>query len=364
MPWLALRIAVQASAAFLASTLAFDVVHAVLHLGDRRPGRLAAALTRVHRAHHAFLDADLTVHDERWRRNVLLQHLPEAGSVLLGTLALARLLHPVALALVLTAHIAMLARRVASRGRDWHHQPLARVLRPWSGWFVGRDYHALHHLHPQHHLGSALTLVDRLLGTTHPVDGRTFALVGDRPQVLEAFARGLELRGGNPERLPGTPAALLDEPWQVDAELAGADALVLAPGPDASSAHAAVLVLERFRALRRGALQVPEVWLVLPDDDDALAGVGRALHLERTVSAFLLWSAPASPAVEGARVAWALTAADHGARVVPTGGLSARLRARLRLALRWRAQTPRAYLTGRGLRVEEARPRLQERVLA
>ncbi|MCB9664092.1 MAG: hypothetical protein H6732_08250 [Alphaproteobacteria bacterium] len=358
MPWLVLRIVAQAAATFLASTLIFDVVHVLLHAGDRAEGRLGRGLARLHDAHHDFLGSDLQVRDERWRANVVFQHLPEAGSVVVGTLALARLVHPVALVLATTAQVAMLVRRLASRGRDWHHRPLTRVLRPWSGWFVGRDYHALHHLHPGHFQGSALTLVDRVRGTSLPLGGRTAVVTGADTSLGAALTSRLEAGGAHVLRLDLPRDLALVGAGAADEALARADLLVLAhPVAALADQDLAVALVERHRALRRAALVVPEVWAVLPPD----AGSGwrrvlRGLFHERTLTVRLLLALPGDAPARAARRL--VAQAGRGARVLVSGERAAGLAEIVRLALRRDVETAGAWVHRRSLSafVDPARP--------
>ncbi len=255
MSWIG--VAVGSLAVFLASTVAFDAVHALLHAMMRSRLRLLRAVGGLHGVHHRFLDRDLRVHEE-WRRANLLCHvIPEYLTHLAFSGALLVLL-PVRLVLPAVAvETAVFVWILRARGSDINHRPRSRVPAYRPLFFCLPEYHALHHVHPDAFLSSWIRTLDHLLGTGAVLGGRRVLLAGGGTPAGEALGRALARAGARVEAAPAEPERLraLAGPGQRYLS----DALVLAGCDEAETA--AALVEAFLRAAAPGWL-APEVVVV------------------------------------------------------------------------------------------------------
>lgn len=254
-------------AVFLAGTVVFDVVHALLHAFLHARSPLLRALGGLHRHHHDFLGPSLRIRDEKTRDNLLYHRLPEfvtQGAVVL----LLRPLFGAGPVLVAFGIVTVLFVWVTlHRGRDVNHRERLDVVGRPGDLLVGTDYHALHHVHPDRYLGSFISLFDRVFGTGCQIAGRRIVMTGANGTFGAPLREMLEREGARVRGLVFGVDWTYGDYGRLDDALREADVLVLAHGSKKDRAmdancHSFVAIGERFRELHEGA-QVPvEIWAV------------------------------------------------------------------------------------------------------
>ena len=238
----------------LITTIACDVVHALLHAAQHTRVRLFRALASLHQEHHEFLDRALRFHDGRLWRNLARHQLPELG-MRVAVLAGAGRLMGVDVVVVAAGVLLCLTEFVVVvvvRGRDAFHAQRP-VAAPRSGVFVDAGYHALHHAFPDHYLSAHVQLLDRLLGRLLPLRDRHVVVVGG------SAYRGELARACTVERARVTQ---VDVELLSDALLADADVVVLGTGAGSRGAASYEALLVRAQRAHHDRLLPLEVWTI------------------------------------------------------------------------------------------------------
>ncbi len=257
---------------FLASTIAFDVVHWGLH---RAHGSRFALLDRagaLHATHHAFLDGELRVHEEligaNLRRHVIPEFLTQAAfaAALLGLLWLWPILPWTVVGGAFAIQVVVFALIMRARGLDVNHRGHEKLDAFRDGFFCMPEYHALHHVHPQAHFSSWIKALDQMLGTGLSLEGRRIAFVGEGGAALAALRARLEAAG----------ARSVDVRDEAEGR---AEILIVAGDPElASTADEAT----RFVARAEGARLPSELWWVrAPGETRRLPELSRRIQLRR-----------------------------------------------------------------------------------
>ncbi len=248
----------QALVIFLVSTCLFDVIHYQLHRWRFSRFRLLRMFASCHQIHHDFLDRQMQVHPELKHRNFWAHLVPEYVTSLLGTLAFLLVL-PWAVPVVLVAIVQtiLFVERIREEGVDVNHMSMDRLDGRRGTWWVGPNYHAMHHIHPMGFFSSASSMFDLLFGTANLLRGRTVAVTGATGAIGQAFIRRLQKEGA---RVLVVEPRSDDLGWMSEAEI-----LILGhgtKGSDAVRVNAVEMVelVERFIAAGRDRLVPPEVW--------------------------------------------------------------------------------------------------------
>lgn len=174
-----------------------DVVHVVLHRSEHLPAPLCWP-SRLHRAHHRFLDRELRFHDAHFWTNIFAHQLPEMVTRMVASGVVLALLGAPALTvgMVLGFWCADAAGAIRRRGRDRFHPEERPLPPPSSSWWVDAPYHAIHHAHHDACLSAHLKVVDILLGTVTPLAGRRAVVIGGSRFCAE-MVEGLEAAGAD-----------------------------------------------------------------------------------------------------------------------------------------------------------------------
>jgi hypothetical protein len=242
---------------WLAGAIFFDFVHLVLHAMLRSRWRVLRALAWPHAVHHEWIDRDLEVRWENQSRNIACHIVPEYGTQLVFTAALALWL-PLPFIVVLAAlQTAVFALILRQRGLDLNHRPIAMLDAYRPGFMTPPPYHALHHVHPDAYYSAYTKLVDVLAGSAAALRGRRFVVVRGVGPLAGALAQRLE-------RVGVEDVALVDSVG--DAALRSTDVLVLCEAPDDEEA-----VLESLIEATRTRKLPPEAWVVHARADEPLA---------------------------------------------------------------------------------------------
>jgi len=241
---------------FLASTVAFDLVHLALHRMLRARAGWLRALAWPHGVHHRWLDSRLESRWEWQRLNVWCHLVPEYLTQLgFSALCLAVLpAGPVAATVVFQTVVFLLILR--ERGLDLNHRAVAVLDAYPPALYCPPAYHALHHVHPDAHMSAYLKLVDWVCGCGAQIAGRRIAVTGSETALGRALVDALDAAGARVTRVGDATVA----------DVAAPDVLVIA---DPRLDHAALV--EAFIDVTRRRQLPPEVWAVQTAVADAVA---------------------------------------------------------------------------------------------
>lgn len=322
--------------AFLAATVAFDVLHVLLHRMSGARHAWLRALGALHEVHHSFLDRDLRIHPERLRANLTHHVIPEYVTQLCATGILAFLLPWATVVVALALETLVFVLILRTRGIDINHRPYRQLpaYRP-TFLFCVPHYHALHHVFPDAYFGSWLKLLDQILGSAARLRGRRAAIVGEPGPLGLALGRRL--------RSAGVPVCEL--PLEGLSPPAHWDIAILT---DAANRPVEQWVESVEAALRNSPFRLvaPEIWIVAPrhglSSDIARRSLGY-LFDARVYWRHLVVPPGIDPDLAARRI---LSRIARGWHYVPAGGLLASLPdfVRLRFRLRPVAIGPRALI--------------------
>ncbi len=186
---------------FLASTIAFDVVHRLLHLAHGSRFALLDWAGGLHATHHDFLDTELRVHDEligaNIRRHVIPEFVTQAafGAIVLVLLYYVPILPWTAVVGAFAIQVAVFALIMRERGLDINHRGHEKLDAFRDTFFCMPEYHALHHVHPDAHFSSWIKALDYALGSGLWLEGRRIAWIGDASDAVAALRTRLEAAG-------------------------------------------------------------------------------------------------------------------------------------------------------------------------
>jgi len=180
---------------FLASTVAFDVVHYLLHAAANSSSSLLRRVGALHAVHHAFLDRELVIHRELLGANIAHHVIPEFLTQASFSLLLLALLPPQPVLVALSVQSVVFVSILSTRGMDINHRSIARLRAYRPTCFCVPRYHALHHVHPDAHFSSWIKLFDHLAGTGVSLAGRRVAITGGGAGFGAALCERLRERG-------------------------------------------------------------------------------------------------------------------------------------------------------------------------
>lgn len=252
---------------YTVDTVAFDLIHHLLHLWMRSRFKLLQAIGSLHAVHHDYLDRRTRFHDELAGKNYVKHHLPEFATQVAVCLAIGVLLMPPPVVVgVVAVHTGIFVVVSVLAGRDANHRVYDKLPAPLHSVFVGPRYHAMHHIYPEHYMGSFLTLYDRLFGLGLPLEGKRVVMTGASGAFGSAMKTLLERRGVQSVTTFRFGHDYTYEDYsRLDPALAEADILVLCHGSKRDHAMEAncdsfVALIERFKALTADRFAPPEVW--------------------------------------------------------------------------------------------------------
>jgi hypothetical protein len=266
MGWNVVEELVAALALYGTATFLGDFVHHGLHLASRSRWRLLARVGALHDVHHKFLGADLRIHPEHTRQNLIYHRIPEYFTQVLATLLGLWLVPARLVALVIAFETVLAVVGTVRGGLDSNHTETPHARWSYLGLFVGPLYHAMHHLYPEACIGSTTRLFDFVFATGCPIAGRRFAMTGASGALGRPLARRIKALGGHVVPLKYGRDYSYDDYHRLDAQLASVDVLVLCHGSkvrDAMDANCSsfVAIIERFRRLHADKRPI-EVWAV------------------------------------------------------------------------------------------------------
>jgi monoglucosyldiacylglycerol epimerase len=264
---------------FLCATVAFDVVHFLLHRCMRSSNAALRAIGSCHGWHHKFLDEQLQTHHNLFWQNMGYHLVPE---FLTQFCAVGFFYFIYDWRVVACVHVFVLGAGIINlgyfRGQDWNHIPKPRHASQRDLLYISAHYHLMHHQHPDWYFSSVVSAFDRVAGTGSHIKGRRYVVTGAGGEFGRALCDWLEahgaahvtrLRFGGAHRDANTPpdAWTYDDISTTTSQLAAADVLVLAHGSKRDQAMEAncdsfVTFIETYKKLTLARQMPGEVWAV------------------------------------------------------------------------------------------------------
>ncbi|KAI9373564.1 hypothetical protein BJX61DRAFT_552164 [Aspergillus egyptiacus] len=198
---------------YISGSIFFDVAHYFFHQWSTSQWRALRWLSRCHQFHHLYYNRSLTFNRRYLRQNSWIALPLEAACLLTGSLLgwacflqLASLsnnyrqlhcpIHP--LITVMTVHVVRTLVVISLHGKDSNHRDEANypIVPKDPHWlFVGPQFHALHHLHPDRYMGSVVKIFDWVAGTAYSLRHKSVAITGGSGALGSAIISHLQSEG-------------------------------------------------------------------------------------------------------------------------------------------------------------------------
>ncbi len=169
-------IAFQAIFAFLIGTIVFDVFHYFFHLLLKSKHKFLRSIGSLHTAHHRFLNSQLKI-DREWVKKNFYQHLLiEYGIKISAISACFLFLSHISVWIAIIFETIIFTNATYNRGIDARHKSYSILPSYLGGFLVTKYYHALHHVYPNYFFSSYFKILDFILGSAQPINGKRIAL--------------------------------------------------------------------------------------------------------------------------------------------------------------------------------------------
>lgn len=255
----------EAGIVFVGSTLAFDILHYMLHRWKKSRVKLLRHFARMHDVHHRFLTTRMQINEKyRWA-NLWAHVVPEFLTSLAGTLVFLLVFPWQPVAAVAALRVILFFVVMKQEGMDFNHMAMDRVGGQQGVFWVSPRYHAMHHIFPSNFYSSAVNVFDLVMGTTCQIRGRHFLVTGASGAFGSEMIKRIESLGGKVETAKFGVDYSAGDYERMAPKLQRADVLVLAHGAKSDDCWNAnyrtfVDLIGRFIEIGRDRLTVPEVW--------------------------------------------------------------------------------------------------------
>jgi len=238
-------------ACFLLATIAFDLLHYLLHRCHASDRPLVRRLGSLHQTHHEFLDRRLVSHPELEAGNLRRHVIPEFVTQVLVTALFLPVLPAPAVYVAWGIELMVFLLILRERGYDINHRQVDWLAAYKPVYFCMPEYHYLHHVYPDAHFSSWIKTLDHLLRTGVSLRGRLVLIAGLERDSRRAFEEVLTNAGAK--------VAELGEGEDRDVLLAAAEILLVQPRPGDDGGGAEALLREYAQKDRTGVAP-REVW--------------------------------------------------------------------------------------------------------
>lgn len=247
------------------ATIAFDVVHYLLHQFKKSRFAWFRNIASLHDAHHQFLPESMQIDVHFTEANLFMHVVPEFLTRALFVVVFIPFLGPTAPLLILAIFSVQLIGVYMMKGQDSNHHSMSRIPTPGNGFFVGLSYHAYHHMFPDRYFSSFVKLFDFVFGFGTHLEGKVVVMTGSNG----SFGAGLYelLQKENVKeirRLVYGQDYNLSNCDPANDKMRDADILILCHGskrdPMNANYHSFVALIERFLSVNASRRIPPEIW--------------------------------------------------------------------------------------------------------
>ncbi|KAL4738224.1 hypothetical protein BDV11DRAFT_206139 [Aspergillus similis] len=191
---------------YITSSLFFDIAHFLLHQWSTSQYEALRWLSRCHQFHHLYYNRSLNFNPRyRWQNAwfaLPLEAVCLCIGGLLGWFFLFQLamvkqkdLRHAPLIVVLAVHLIRTSVVIYMSGQDSNHVVYKTVPKDASWLFVGPQFHALHHVHPDRYMGSVVKFFDWVAGTAYSLHNKSVVITGGSGAFGTAITRRLRSEG-------------------------------------------------------------------------------------------------------------------------------------------------------------------------
>ncbi|KAJ5963081.1 hypothetical protein N7481_013386 [Penicillium waksmanii] len=254
----------------------------MLHHCTRSSHPLFQRLARIHHFHHLYFTRHLKF-DRKYLRQNQFQALPlelaiKTTGAVLGYI-IATLVTPDGLVWITRNHLCSTVGFEILRssfviyieGRDSNHLTYKSVPKDPNWIFAGPEFHSLHHVYPDHYIGSFIKIFDWIWGTAYSFKHKHFVITGGSGAFGRAISTQLEREGVC--RIRKLKFGIdwdhhhFEEALSV---LSNCDVLILAHGSNGQDAVESncdssirlIKLFKKYRIANPTHLTLPEVWYV------------------------------------------------------------------------------------------------------
>lgn len=263
--WDVIAFILEAALVFVVSTTLFDTLHWLLHKWEKSSIPLLRTFSSWHWVHHKFLGLDMQINPAYARKNIIYHVLPEylTSMAAIALFLLAIPWQPVAV--VAAIRTVMLIMTLREEGIDYNHMSMDRVGGQQNLFWIGNNYHAMHHVYPHNFFSSFANTFDLLFGTTCQIEGRRFLITGASGAFGAAMAAKLSRLGAIVETAKSGVDFTAGNYAAMREKLERADVLVLSHGAKTDDCWNANNITfreltELFTEMGKDRLTPPEVW--------------------------------------------------------------------------------------------------------
>ncbi|KAE8154358.1 hypothetical protein BDV25DRAFT_147996 [Aspergillus avenaceus] len=263
---------------YLCGSVFFDTAHWFMHKWAKSPWRFLRWLSYCHQFHHLYYNRSLNFNKKYLWQNSLIALPLEAVAKILGSILgwlLAQNLvsyEDIEASPLIAVSALEFVRTVVvifMDGRDSNHITYETVPKDKSWLFVGPEYHALHHVHPDRYMGSMVKLFDWITGTAFSIRNKRVVMTGGTGAFGRAIEKQLLAEGvKDVQKLRFGTDWTHEDFSNTTSRFAGADILILAHGTkgmDAMDANcnSSIALIEHF--LHQQKVQTPQSRKTLPE---------------------------------------------------------------------------------------------------
>lgn len=238
---------VKCTILFVCGSFLFDIVHYTLHVFENSRFRILRWLGGLHGVHHLFLDKEMQIQKTYSFKNIILHILPEYMTAVIGITLLGLFVFGwVPATIVIAIRTVMVIIYILQRGEDFTHKPLTRISGQRSLFFVGPQYHSLHHVYPLQYYSSFVNIFDMIFGTNCQIRDRKFVFKSTPTEFEHNLIYQLKKSG----------ASIASE-----ASLSDVEVLILTQN-ESTDPSELFRIIEDFKQIGKQRLLPPEVWLL------------------------------------------------------------------------------------------------------
>lgn len=249
---------------YVGATIAFDVVHYLLHRFKKSRLCWCRAIASLHDAHHRFLPETMQIDARYTEENLFMHVVPEFLTRGLFVIVFIPFLGPGAPLLVLGVFAAQLIGVYMMKGEDSNHHSMTRIKAPGNGFFVGARYHAYHHMFPERYYSSFVKLFDYVFGFSVCLEGKVIVMTGSNGSFGNALFELLQKEKVKEIRRLVYGQDYNGASLQALDKMRDADILILCHGskrdPMNANYHSFVALIERFAAVNADRRIPVEIW--------------------------------------------------------------------------------------------------------
>lgn len=188
---------------YITSSIFFDILHYFFHQWSTSQWKALQWLSQCHRYHHLYYNRALKFNSRFQLQNNWIALPLEMICLIIGgllgwfclQLLTAKVANCTVLIIVLAVHFIRTLVVIWMNGRDSNHIEHSTVPKDPHWLFVGPQFHAMHHVDPDHYMSSVVKMFDWVAGTAYTLQNKNVAITGGSGAFGSAIRRQLQAEG-------------------------------------------------------------------------------------------------------------------------------------------------------------------------